>query len=423
MVDLDALRKRVEEKGASTKKGAPGVGRVGILGEGYHALSEVNEVIPTGLEALDRHILGCGGWPTGRISEVYGAEGIGKSSLLALGFGQAQKMGGAGILIDTERSISRDWMENHGCDVSKLLVIEPDTLEECMKGMETVLREIPDGEGPILMGWDSLAAGTFRAELEGEAGDFHVGSRARLLNQTFRVLGSLLVKKRTHLLIVNQIREKIGVMFGDPTTTPGGMALKHAASIRLRMLGGSKEKQGDEVVAKRVKMRADKIRFTRPYQEAEFRLYFDHRGWDDEWATVNHAKDVGALGSRERGHEKARVALGWASKSADARPVGAADRSSKAMETETPPSRSKSGQAAKTATGPGLKGGSRSGKSSAKGTKKAGSGSTGRGDSPNGDSGADVKSAPSPESSSYESTEESSGEQHPDDVPGGRTSR
>lgn len=336
MADLKALKKRLEASQGGKKAGRVGV--INILGS-EQAPSEVVEAIPTGLAVLDHWVLGCGGWPIGRVSEVFSEPGYGKTTLMLAGFAQAQRMGGAGVLVDQEHAIDRDWMELHGVDHDNMLVITPDSLEEALRGLIETVKALEPGDGPYLIGWDSLAAGTPQAEFDGDIGEHNVGVRARLVNRAFRQLPALLKTKRAHLLVINQVREKIGVMFGDPTTTPGGAALKHTASIRLRILGGTKIKgTGDkstDAVGRTPKFKTVKNRFAPPDRIAEARLYFDERGWDDRWATVSFAKTRGILKPTQRLSAatltEAWKGLGWPESLSDCAPVSSVDGADQAL--------------------------------------------------------------------------------------------
>lgn len=276
--------------------------------------SEVKEVIPVGIEPLDRYVLGCGGLPVGRISEVFGDEGSGKTSFQLACIAAAQREGGIGIVADSEFALSEDRMATFGCDPEATILLQPNNMEEAINAGTQAMRAIPDGVGPNLFVWDSVAATPPKAELEGEAGDAVVGVRARLLNGAMRVWAGLATQKRVHIMLINQVRFKIGVMFGDPTTTPGGPAIKFAASVRLKLLSVKPIKGADGRTGNDVTFKAVKNKLTAPHREAALRLNFD-AGWDNEWSTINHAKEMGVIKQDARVSEKtlaeARAALGW----------------------------------------------------------------------------------------------------------------
>jgi recombination protein RecA len=277
--------------------------------------SEVREVIPTGMLPLDHYLLGCGGLPVGRISEVFGDEASGKTSFQLLCIAAAQKEGGIGIVADAEHALSEDRMATFGCDPDGTILLQPNSMEECIAQITASMRAVPSGVGPNIMCWDSIAASPPKAELEGEPGDHVVGVRARLLNTAMRVWTGLAVEKRFHLMCINQQRDKIGVMFGDPTTTPGGKSVKFASSIRLKLLGVKPVKSGESRTGQDVTIRSAKNKLAAPGREVVCRLNFEN-GWDADWTLLNHAKEMGCIEQGVKMSAKALVdakeALGWA---------------------------------------------------------------------------------------------------------------
>lgn len=273
-----------------------GEGSAIILGqEGVLSRSEVTEVIPTGLSVLDHYVLGCGGWPIGRVVELFGDEGAGKSSLAYSALASVQREGGIGILIDTEQALSEDRMlDVFGVDPEKLLLLQPDHIEGMFAQLEEALSlHDPETDGPVVVVWDSVAATqtekTFKDGLDAKAG---VAELARIMSTKLQAVIQMAPKHRMCFIAVNQVREKIGVMFGDPTTTPGGRALKFYASVRLKMnagasIKGSKEGQNE---GRHVYIKAIKNKLAAPYRTSEVRYYYA-KGWDEIWSTLNHAKD------------------------------------------------------------------------------------------------------------------------------------
>lgn len=279
-------------------------------------MGEVEEVIPTGISVIDRHVLGIGGLPVGRSSEVFGPEGVGKTSFMLKCLAQAQQGGGLAILAENETSLQPDWARDvHGVNINKLVLIEAESMEQTTDSILTVINAIPPGVGPNLVSWDSIAQTPTREEIEtGLDKDQRIGVRARQLSRTCRLLARALKKKRVHLMFVNQIRTKIGVMFGDPTETPGGHAVKFYASARLSLLGGKAVKADDGLHdGKDIIVRAVKNKLYPPWRDARVRLTYED-GWDEEWSTLYHAKENDKAGARASGPKAllaAYEALGW----------------------------------------------------------------------------------------------------------------
>ncbi len=239
-------------------------GKGAIMRLGEQPLMEV-PFIPSGSLAVD-YAIGIGGVPRARVVEIYGPESSGKTTLALSIIAQAQRRGGTAAFIDAEHALDAEYARKIGVDIDDLLVSQPDSGEQALEIAEMLVRS--NAVDVIVV--DSVAALVPKAELEGEMGDSHVGLQARLMSQALRKLTSIVSKSRTTLIFINQIREKIGVMFGNPETTTGGRALKFYSSVRIDIRRIGSLKDGDTVVGSRAKVRVVKNKVAAPFRQAEF---------------------------------------------------------------------------------------------------------------------------------------------------------
>ncbi|MBU2566786.1 recombinase RecA [Patescibacteria group bacterium] len=311
VVDERAERQNAAQEAIDQIKERFGEGSIMRLGE---AKKMVVESIPTGCLSLDL-ALGIMGVPRGRVIEVYGPEASGKTTLAQHIIAEVQKMGGIAAFVDAEHALDPDYAKKIGVNINDMLISQPDTGEQALDIVETLVRS--NAVDVIVI--DSVAALTPKAEIEGEMGDSHMGLQARLMSQALRKLTAIVSRTKTSVIFINQLRQKIGVMFGNPETTTGGMALKFYSSVRIEVRRSAQIKMGDRIIGNRVKTKIVKNKMAAPFRTCEFDIMYnegislagDLLDVGVEWGAIKKAGNSYSYGEQKLGvgRENAKAAL------------------------------------------------------------------------------------------------------------------
>lgn len=262
------------------------------------------DTIPTGSFSLDI-ALGVGGMPRGRVIEVYGPEGSGKTTLALHMAAEAQKKGGLAAYVDVEHALDPEYAKKIGVKINDLLISQPESGEQALQIVESLVKS----QAVDVVVVDSVAALTPRAEIEGEIGDQFIGLQARLMSQALRKLGSLIAKTQSIVIFINQIRMKIGMMFGNPETTPGGKALKFYSSVRIDLRRIAQIKKGEEVIGSRIKAKIVKNKVAPPFRIAEFDIIFN-QGISYEGDVINAGLKYGIVKKSAASYSYGKEKLG-----------------------------------------------------------------------------------------------------------------
>lgn len=296
-------REELTEKILGTIRKAYGSEAAMRLG-GQGVRSSSRGAIPTGIDPVDNYVLGTGGFPMGRIVELYADEGAGKTSLALAGVRGAQRMGGLAFIAETEHSLDPARARTLGADIDAVVLLQPDTLEELLGEFEHVLDTLP-ADMPAIIMWDSVVATPTASEVEGGVADdkARVAEFARIMGSKFKLLLPKIARSSAAFVAINQLRMKIGVSFGNPETTPGGATLKFYATQRVAIRGGQSVKEGSTNTGKDVLVKCVKNKLVPPFRECRARLLYES-GWDNRWSTINFAKDMEAIGAEARVSDK-----------------------------------------------------------------------------------------------------------------------
>ncbi|MEK7189310.1 MAG: recombinase RecA [Patescibacteria group bacterium] len=264
------------------------------------------DAVSTGCLSLDM-ALGVGGVPRGRVIEIFGPEASGKTTLAQHIVAEVQKLGGTAAFVDAEHALDPDYARKIGVKVDDLLISQPDSGEQALDIVETLVRS--NAIDVVVI--DSVAALTPRAEIEGEMGDHHMGLQARLMSQALRKLTAIVSKSHTCVIFINQIRHKIGIMFGNPEVTPGGNALKFYASVRIEVRRAAQIKQGDKIIGNRVKAKVVKNKVAAPFQTTEFDIMYNQGiSREGDLLDVGVERGVVAKSGNSYSYEEERLGVG-----------------------------------------------------------------------------------------------------------------